>query len=404
MAHTIVDYDRALGSEERRIRKAPISQKNKSLILAFRDECLANGLSKGRVLKYLHTCRKFACWLRHDFDRAGIEDIKVVVARIEQQPLVDFTKKQEKTILRKLYRWLRGTEGYPPEVEWISLRCRSGANIKLPEELLTEEDILRLIRAAKTPRDRAFVAMLYETGCRISELLFVKVKHVRFDEYGACLVVDGKTGPRRIRVISAVPYLTEWLNAHPDKDDPAAWLWCGPHGACFKYTAVLSLVKRLVRRAGLKKHVHPHLFRHSRATFLANHLKEAQMKEYFGWVRASEMAAVYVHLSGRDVDNALLELYGIARDEDEVRKTRLRPKPCARCELTNPATHSFCQRCGHPLDGEVAIRVIQEQIDRKEADDLLDTMLHDPKFKEVFLNKVREMLKSSQTRDSSQTE
>jgi len=398
MAHTIVDYDRGLGSEERRIRRAPISQKNKSLILAFRDECLASGLSKGRVLKYLHTCRKFARWLRKDFERARTKDIKAVVARIEQQPVADFTKKQEKTILRKLYRWLRGTKGYPPEVAWISLRCRNSTNIKLPEELLTEEDVLRLIRAGKTPRDRAFVAMLYETGCRISEILFLKIKHVRFDEYGACLVVDGKTGPRRIRVISAVPYLTEWLNAHPDKDDPSAWLWRDPHGACLKYTAVLSLVKRLVRRAGLKKHVHPHLFRHSRATFLANHLKEAQMKEYFGWVRASEMAAVYVHLSGRDVDNALLELHGIARDEDEVEKTRLKPKQCARCELTNPATHRFCKRCGHPLDNATSIELVQQQMDRKDADNLLDTMLHDPRFKETFVNKLKELIKSSQAR------
>jgi hypothetical protein len=35
------------------------------------------------------------------------------------------------------------------------------------------------------------------------------------------------------------------------------------------------------------------------------------MKKLFGWVQASKMAAIYVHLSGRDVDHAILELYRI---------------------------------------------------------------------------------------------
>lgn len=392
MAYTIIDYDRALCSEERRIRQAPISQKNKSLLLKFRDECLSSGLSKSRVLKYLHTCRKFAGWLNKDFGKAQLHDVKMLVANIERQPHCDFTKKQEKTILRKLYKWLRGTKDYPREVKWISLRCPGSATIKLPDELLSEEDVLRLIGAAKTPRDRALIAMLYETGCRIGEILFVKVKQVSFDQYGACLVVDGKTGPRRLRVISAVPYLTEWLNAHPYKEDQSAWLWPDPHGACLKYTAVQSLLERLVRRSGLKKHVHPHLFRHSRATFLANHLKEAQMKEYFGWVRASEMAAVYVHLSGRDVDDALLRLHGMARDEDEMEKTPLKPKSCSRCDMSNPATHRFCARCSHPLDVTASIGFVKEQMDGKAADDILDRMLQDPEFKGLFVKRAREIL------------
>jgi hypothetical protein len=41
------------------------------------------------------------------------------------------------------------------------------------------------------------------------------------------------------------------------------------------------------------------------------------MKEYLGWTQASEMAAVYVHLSGRDVDSALLKLAGKEVPETE---------------------------------------------------------------------------------------
>jgi integrase/recombinase XerD len=39
----------------------------------------------------------------------------------------------------------------------------------------------------------------------------------------------------------------------------------------------------------IKKAVNPHAFRHSRATFMAKHLKEPEMREFFGWGKDSEM-------------------------------------------------------------------------------------------------------------------
>jgi len=39
------------------------------------------------------------------------------------------------------------------------------------------------------------------------------------------------------------------------------------------------------------------------------------VKKYFGWNQASKMAAIFVHLSGRDVDNVLLKVYGIENHE-----------------------------------------------------------------------------------------
>lgn len=44
---------------------------------------------------------------------------------------------------------------------------------------------------------------------------------------------------------------------------------------------------------------------------MANYLTEAQMNDYFGWVQGSGMPSVYVHLSGRDVDDAILKANGI---------------------------------------------------------------------------------------------
>jgi hypothetical protein len=41
-------------------------------------------------------------------------------------------------------------------------------------------------------------------------LLTIQLKNIKFDEYGAVLIVTGKTGTRRIRIIASVPALSIW--------------------------------------------------------------------------------------------------------------------------------------------------------------------------------------------------
>ena len=236
-------------------------------------------------------------------------------------------------------------------------------NDKLPEEILTEEEVKRIAEAAYFKRDKAFVLALYESGARIGEFLPLKIKHLSFDEYGAILHVRGKTGSRRIRLIASAPALQEWLGEHPAKENPEAYLWCKvptPNNPKWKneplsYNYTCRMIKELAKKAGVKKKVNPHAFRHARATFLANFLTEAQMKEFFGWVGDSDMAAGYVHLSGRDVDNALLGVYGITEGE-KAKEPAIKVKVCPRCKEKNDPAAKFCRRCYLPLDQEYSQR------------------------------------------------
>ncbi|MFX1562184.1 MAG: hypothetical protein ACFFDP_02625, partial [Promethearchaeota archaeon] len=136
----------------------------------------------------------------------------------------------------------------------------------------------------------------------------------------------------------------------------------------------------------------PHSFRHARSTHLASHLTEAQMKEYLGWVQSSKMASVYVHLSGRDVDKAVLKMHGIETQSDQKQDHVLVPRKCVRCNTSNPASNKFCSLCGLPLDEKASTEVIEQSLTRNQADTALDKMLEDSEFREVFLRKAREVL------------
>ena len=156
---------------------------------------------------------------------------------------------------------------------------------KLREEFLTEDEIERMTEAARTPRDRAFVSVLYESGLRIGEMLSLKIKNVHLEEHGTILTVNGKNGIRRVRVTSSFQKLANWIKIHPLREDLNATLWISlrtrARDKTLKGKTVNTLLKDLAKKAGIEKRIYPHLFRHSRAVHLSKYLTAAQMKELF---------------------------------------------------------------------------------------------------------------------------
>lgn len=394
MKETIYDYDKGMIIAQANLENDPsIPEEDTEIIIKFMENCLTNGLSKARALKYMCVLKRLRSWLAMDFKCATKDVIKNLVLKIETCEYSEYTKLEMKTTIKRLYKQIRKTEHFPPEVSWIKVGHLNMKNRKLPEELLTEEDIIKLIKAARNPRDRAFIAMLYETGCRIGEILFVKIKNIQFDEYGALLLVSGKTGSRRLRLVMSVPYLTEWLNHHNQSNNPDAYLWPSKESKVIKYQSLLKMLGVIGRRANVMKKLNPHNFRHSRATHLANHLTEAQMKEYFGWIRSSDMTEIYVHLSGRDVDNAILKVHGITNAREE-KKPKLKPLSCSRCTLQNQATNNFCSRCGLPLNKETITELTNQDLDRNESDRVMNELIKDDEFRHMLLSKAREIEKA----------
>jgi len=380
----IYEYEKVLKGVLRSLEKSSICRDNKSTIEKFSSYLFAQGLSYGRIIKYTIEARKVAELLNKPLSQVVREDIIELVQKIERRSdYTEYTKHDYKLSIKKLFKFIRGTEDYPEEVRWIKLTSKKNAH-KLPEELLTEDEVNRMAQAARTPRDRAFVLVLYDSGCRIGEVLTLKIMHVQFDEYGAVLTVNGKTGMRRVRVIASESALASWINIHPLRDNPEAPLWVSlgtnSRDVQLKHRTASDFLKVLARRAGIKKRVYPHLFRHSRATHLANHLTEAQLKQYFGWVQSSDMASTYVHLSGRDVDKRLLELNGIRQEEKTLEEFRV--LFCPRCKVKNSPDSKFCNSCGLCFDVKTAMQIDEM---RDKVDRLMTELVKQPEVLDVLI-------------------
>jgi len=366
-----------------------ISEENKKNAIDFKDYLLSENIGLPKIERYLADLMKLSKMLNKPFFEATEIDIRKVVGELNQTALADETKKTFKIMLRRFYRFLRGVTKkgtYPSEVEWISIAIPNNHK-KLPEELLTEGEILGIIQNCRTLRDKALIATLAESGCRVSEIGNLQIKHVSFEEYGARLTVQGKTGMRKILVINSSPYLQEWINQHPLNENPEAFLWHGQRAEAIGYTRIMDILKNASRRAGIKKRVYLHLLRHSRATLLANKMSDSALKHYLGWTQSSKMAGIYIHMSGKETDETILEINGIHVNK-EKKESLMKPKKCSKCRTINEATNRFCKLCGLPLDQKEADRILKADVERSQADEIMNQLTKDPEILELIKRKL----------------
>ncbi|MFH0978701.1 MAG: site-specific integrase [Candidatus Woesearchaeota archaeon] len=398
----IHNYEIRLKSAIEQVKSADISARNKKLIMQLYSDLVIGNISKPRLIKYLNYLKIIAQRVNIDFDKMTIDDVKEFIRSIQERAdYSPWTKQAYKVILRKLFKWMKGdNKEYPPEVKWININIKR-TETKLPGEndLLTEQEIKKMIDVATHPRDKALVSIIFESGGRIGEIASLQIQNVKFDKFGAMLTVEGKTGSRPIRIISSTAYLMTWMENHPLKHDKTAPLWVNNVGQnkhqLMHYGTIRMLFLKIGKRAGVNKRLNPHIFRHSRATLMANHLTEFQMNQYFGWIQGSDMPSTYVHMSGKNIDNAILQMNGLATEESKAQQSELKPMICPRCETINAPSSKFCTRCACILDMKTAMEM--QQVREKELevqtvqDDLMTTLMQDPKIKDMIVSKILEL-------------
>ena len=261
---------------------------------------------------------------------------------------------------------------WPEEVRW--LRSATKPNERRQPEFLTSQEVEKMIETATSLRDKAMLAVGFEAGLRATELLSLNVGSITFDDRGAKLRVErGKTGSRTVSLISSVKLLSQYLQTHTFRHDVYAPLWLTESNNYANHR--LSWVrwnrrlKQVAKQTGIKKRIFNHMLRHGSATRNAKFLTDSELKLMYGWSMSSKMPAVYVHLSGRDLDDKLTSPYG--GQEIEQAKPEFAPIICPRCSETASPGMLYCPRCASPLDPKERSKVaIEDESVRSEVKEL----------------------------------
>jgi integrase/recombinase XerD len=360
---SIYRYDRRVELAVNGIKGSEkILESNKKVLLEYAKYLKASNKSMPRQDKLLRTTKIFATLLGPvPFKEASKNDVINVLAEYSEQlkrakpsggsqhTTSDFSK-----ITKAFFAWIYDVEdarheGYPKVVSWI--RVKEPKSTLKDSDLLAPADVKQLISVTPDLRLKALIAVCYECGLRVGEALQMHVRDVDVQEQFAKLTVSGKTGPRVAYSIESLPLLTQWLDQHPDRKNPNAWLWTDDTEP-LNYERARSKLQACRRKAKISKRVFFHLFRHSSATNNAE-LGEPMLRTIYGWSKNSDEPSTYIHLSGERVKKALLQKAGVPQKTDVESKVLM----CPRCGSPNEPTATLCLKCKSVLRVQDAVSI-----------------------------------------------
>jgi integrase/recombinase XerD len=370
------------------------SEKQKKLIQDFITSRKAKGLDWKTIDKYECSLYKFVKYAgtRFDFKKAKREDIAKVLAKTIEVP--QGVRRKLYIHVKVFYKWLLGNdEDYPDIVRWMRAPEENNKEI-LPKDLLTFEEINRMIEAASNPRDKAIISLLYDSGIRPGELENMKRKDVELADNLTTgkIHVNGKTGEREVPIFFSAVYLAAYINGlekNGNDDEKPLWhaigTWSKKLDRPIYQGAIRKMLQETAEKAGIKKHIKMYLFRHSRLTDYAKSIPESLLKKFAGHAPSSEATSTYIHLSGRDLEDALSEVNGINKVEKKEEKKVENPL-CPRCKTANMPDALYCSKCTSPMTITVAMSQIEQD---KEQKKLISDMIKNGIRKEiasVFVN------------------
>lgn len=279
-----------------------------------------------------------------ELDTYTADDLKAYITKYKE----DFLKRKGKkpkdgglnaiyAVCKRYFLW----SNKPDVVSWI--KTKNGFKKINPNKLLTPAEVQNMLRLSSSDRNKCLLAMVYESGARISEMLALLVEDVKISNGEAKIRIPDnrecednscKTGSRSIVLIESVPYIEKWISVMKKSDKLFD----------FGYSGSEQMLQKMASDAGITKKVYWHLLRHTRATEMARlGMQETAMKKRFGWTEDSAMIKRYISLTDEDADNSYREALGLGVKKKDMAINPI-ARRCAKCgKLVE--TGEYCQQC-----------------------------------------------------------
>ncbi|HEY9785298.1 MAG TPA: tyrosine-type recombinase/integrase, partial [Candidatus Obscuribacterales bacterium] len=255
---------------------------------------LEKGLSPNTVLAYQRDLRNFIACVGENATRPTRHDLYQYILSMREQGHSNASITRGIASLRGWFAWQKNIG---------LINCDPMGAIENPHrmkklpQVLTKSEVLAILEAAETPRDRLIVELLYGAGLRVSELVGLNRKDVNISQRTLrCL---GKGSKERVVPIGqkALEALSIYLDQCREvKEEPtpstvrkrgrprktrktesASGVKQSPHlvpllqdgeGKRLSRLVVWQIIKRLAKKAGVDRPLSPHTLRHSFATHL----------------------------------------------------------------------------------------------------------------------------------------
>lgn len=353
---------------------------------------------EAKDLSYIHRIRQFSDLLiaahvmDKDFADVEREDMNQIVAYMHTR--YNSAKSKHDFIKHMRYLWkllfpVKDEQGYiedkvyPYPVKHLSPRIDRSKK-RLKNDRLTWEEFKQILDYfAHDRRIQAYIMLAMESLGRPQEILLRKLKHIELHETHAkvWLTERGKEGPGLLQCIDSYPYLVRWLEEHPLKDNPEAYVFINTgdtnYGKGMSPYNMNKHIRTACKRLGISKKVTCYSLKRNGVTF--RRLRgdtDLEIQHAARWV-SSEQLKTYDLSCQEDAFQAELIKRGIVKADKKHKHLQPSTKQCIYCGMLCGFTERFCKQCKRPLDrreikeGIKTLESMQTQID--ELQDVVKT-------------------------------
>lgn len=234
---------------------------------------------------------------KSNIDFLSIENIHVrgYLKYLDTCNLKNSTISRRISALRTFYNYLL-EKGFVKSNIFLNVK-----NPKLEKKLpnyLNYTEIEELLASIDTRTDeglerRLLIEMFYSTGCRVGEMVNVKISDIDF--YNKTIKVMGKGSKERI--VYYGDYASKYLEDYLKNKDKKGYLFTNKRGEKLTIEEVEYIVRDIMKHISIKTHVTPHTLRHTFATHLLNNGADIRtVQELLGHANLST-TGIYTHVS-----------------------------------------------------------------------------------------------------------
>lgn len=255
-----------------------------------------NGKSKNTIRQYSFLLKNLNNWKPlEEWDRATMTEY---ILKLEAEGYSKSTIETRKTVLKTLFTWAKRL--YIVE----DIKVKAIKNTLRREDILTIEDINKLIESTDSHMYKALIALLFESGARINEILAITKKDITETDQGMIIrIPQTKTGNDRRTVLCI--FSAQYIRNH--------LMYSGLTDRIFPVVdvSVWEMLKKIGEKSGIEKPISAHKFRHAQATdMVLRGYNDSIIRKKLGWSPDSRVISRYQHLTDNDVIDATLEKAG----------------------------------------------------------------------------------------------
>lgn len=288
-------------------RKRVLSLENRNLLNGFYKYLVGKRYSKSTIDTYIFFVADFVEFQRDkDLTLLNLRDVELFVET------VFIKRKYSVSTQRQFISAVKQFICYYPDTQISNLELTRPRKSKILPTVLSQEEMITIIRYTKNLKHRAILALIYSCGLRISELIQLKLESINIQRKQ--LLIKTAKG-RKDRYVTLADSFLPLLHNYLITYRPQIYFVEGVKGSMYSASSVRKFLTKSCTEAHIKRRITPHTLRHSYAT----HLLESgvglrHIQELLGHSKP-ETTMIYTHVARKDLldissplDNALKQL------------------------------------------------------------------------------------------------